>query len=539
MAGLWTYLSAIVGTLIAVLGGTRLWTTLQYENRITGARKATKSKPTWVPIIPYTIPILGSTISFSTQKVGAFWTWLADKTRRQSIDCIAILLNGKVTHFVHTQNGVLDTFAARQLTRFKLDQQLGRNCLGMNREDAMKAFPEDLDAKTKLTTERIHSNLLLSPSAVNALTGKFMEVFEARLSNVNSGEDGMEIDLYAWLREQLFYASTTALCGSKLLKMFPDMAIDFWHWDVGLLAMLFGTPRLFARQAYASRDKLVGQLEQWLGAGYSVGDVEETADWEPNFGAKVMRKRHEYYKQQDMSLHAQAGADLIFLGGILSNAIPATGWMLMHILSPTNPPELLLWVMDELKSAQKADGSIDIPALVSMPLLNSMFHETLRLYIDLLVVRQVDAGTTLGPHIVHEDEMVMVPSWLSHRNPQNFSKPEAFDPARFLVKDPDTGKLKFSISGLNGKYFPFGGGHYMCPGRTFAKQEVLGSIALLLLNFDVECIEFVKKTKTRTVGAGRDAARFPRLKEGFSGNVVVGLDGDMRVKIRRKTSSSS
>lgn len=534
MPALLSYVAAVIGTVAALLVGTTLWTTLQYNSRVAGARKAQKSKAADVPVIPYTIPILGSTIAFSTQKIGTFWTWLAAETRRRGIETIAILLNGKVTHFVHTPNGVLDTFKARQLTRYKLDRQLGRNCLGMSKEDAEKAFPEDLDAKTQLTTERIHSNMLLAPSAVNALTTKFMEVFEARLDGMQLGEGGLEIDLYAWLRDQLFHASTTALCGSKLLEMFPHLEEDFWHWDDGLLAMLFGTPRLFARQAYTARDKLVDQLEQWLSAGYAAGKGHVDDDWEPNFGSKVVRKRHDYYKQQGMSMHAQAGADLIFLGGIISNAIPATGWMLMHILSPTNPPELLSWVMDELRSAQQADGSIDVPTLLSMPLLNSMFHETLRLYIDLPVVRQVDANANVGSHIMNKDEMVMVPSWLSHRNPEHFAKPEAFDPARFLIDDPETGKMKFSINGLNGKYFPFGGGHYMCPGRTFAKQEVLGSIAVLLLNFDTEVIGFVKRSGNETVDAGKDAAAFPKLKEGFAGNVVVGLDGDMRVKLHRK-----
>jgi len=74
----------------------------------------------------------------------------------------------------------------------------------------------------------------------------------------------------------------------------------------------------------------------------------------------------------------------------------------------------------------------------------------------------------------------------------------------------------------------------MCPGRTFAKQEVLGSIAVLLLNLNIEVVEFVKRSGSGAVGIGKDAAGFPKLKEGFSGNVVVGLEGDMRVKIRRK-----
>jgi hypothetical protein len=98
-------------------------------------------------------------------------------------------------------------------------------------------------------------------------------------------------------------------------------------------------------------------------------------------------------------------------------------WMLMHILSPTNPPELRTWIMDEIKSAQREYGLIDVTLLSKLPLLNSTFHEVLRVYIDLLIVRQVDAETTIGPHIVNKNEMIMAPSWLSHRNPEHFAKP--------------------------------------------------------------------------------------------------------------------
>ena len=104
--------------------------------------------------------------------------------------------------------------------------------------------------------------------------------------------------------------------------------------------MLFGTPRFFAHAAYSARDSLVDKLERWLAAGYAASSDGGDADWEPNFGARVMRRRHEYYAQQKMSLRGQASADLVFFGGILTNAIPTIGWMLMHILSPTNPPEL-------------------------------------------------------------------------------------------------------------------------------------------------------------------------------------------------------
>jgi cytochrome P450 len=526
--------AALFLTVVTILITNLLWTTREYRGRVRDVQGTAKDQPGRVPVIPYAIPSLGSTISFSTQKVGSYWRWLSAECKQKSINAVSILLNGKKTHFVFTPDGVSSAFKSRALTRFELDRQLGRNSLGMTKEDAVRAFPSDLDPKKFLTTERIHANMLLSTSAVNTLTDKFIEVFQAKLLEADTTGDDDEVNLYEWIREQAFHASIVSLGGTKLLEMFPDISSEFWSWDEGLVGMLFGTPRLFARAAYAARDSLVDKLEEWLAAGYASPVDKSDPDWEPTFGARVMRKRHEYYAQQEMSLRGQASADLIFFGGILTNAIPSIGWMLMHILSPTNPPELRSWIMDEIKSAQREDGSIDVPLLSKLPLLNSMFHEVLRVYIDLLIVRQVDADTNIGPHIVHKNEMIMAPSWLSHRNPEHFAKPDAFDPARFLIDDPETGKMKFSTAGLTGKFFPFGGGHYMCPGRTFAKQEVLGAVAVLLLNFDVEFVEFVKPSGQGYTSAGQGAEGFPKLKNGFAGNVVVGLEGDMKIKIKRK-----
>lgn len=521
-------------TIVTILIANLLWTTREYHGRIDDAKKSAKDQPGHVPVIPYAVPGLGSTISFSTQRVGSYWRWLSAECKRKSINAVAIVLGGKKTHFVFTPDGVSSTFKSRALTRFELDRQLGRNSLGMSKEDAIKAFPSDLDPKKSLTTERIHANMLLSTSAVNTLTDKFIEVFQARLLNVDTGEDGVQVNLYKWVREQAFHASMVSLGGTKLLEMWPNISSEFWAWDEGLVGMLFGTPRLFARAAYAARDSLVDKLEQWLAAGYAAKVDDSDPDWEPNFGARVMRQRHQYYAQQKMSLRGQASADLIFFGGILSNAIPSIGWMLMHILSPTNPPELRSWVMDEIMSAQREDGSIDVPLLSKLPLLNSIIHEVLRVYVDLLIVRQVDGDATIGSHIINKNEVIMAPSWLSHRNPENFDKPDTFDPARFLVDDPETGRMTFSTAGLTGKFFPFGGGHYMCPGRTFAKQEVLGAVAVLLLNFDVEFVEFVKPFGQGYTGDSQGADGFPKLKSGFAGNVVVGLEGDMKIKLRKK-----
>ena len=45
---------------------------------------------------------------------------------------------------------------------------------------------------------------------------------------------------------------------------------------------------------------------------------------------------------------------------------------------------------------------------------------------------------------------------------------------------------KFTLTSVAGAFVPFGGGARMCPGRFFAKNELLASLAMLVSCFDFE-----------------------------------------------------
>lgn len=67
----------------------------------------------------------------------------------------------------------------------------------------------------------------------------------------------------------------------------------------------------------------------------------------------------------------------------------------------------------------------------------------------------------------------------------------------------------------------------MCPGRFFAKQEILIAIAVMVMKFDFEFLEIV----------GLDGkAREEGLSYDFAGAGAGGLfpDGDLRCKIRER-----
>ena len=58
---------------------------------------------------------------------------------------------------------------------------------------------------------------------------------------------------------------------------------------------------------------------------------------------------------------------------------------------------------------------------------------------------------------------------------------ESFQNQRTCVKGPF-----FSLERLEGAWIPYGGGQRICPGRRFAKQEMLLTLAMLCSKFEID-----------------------------------------------------
>jgi len=129
--------------------------------------------------------------------------------------------------------------------------------------------------------------------------------------------------------------------------------------------------------------------------------------------------------------------------------------------------------------------TMNFTALKNLPLLNSVYQENLRLAVATVTTRVVIEDTEFDGYILKKGRLILSPS-------RSLSMSDVFDapghPAtefwaeRFLVDEKQ--KVR-----LNASWKPFGGGISYCPGRYIAAAEILMSMAILLLKYDMELDE--------------------------------------------------
>lgn len=242
--------------------------------------------------------------------------------------------------------------------------------------------------------------------------------------------------------------------------------------------------------------------------------VPDSIEWDPAWGLGAIRRRKKLFDASEglFDEDATAASDLAtmwayvpplaFLSSIrraaltlknrfTANVIPATFWFLFEVLASDN---LLDRARQELRDATTPTGTYDAAKVVNKPLLQSIYAEVLRLHVCSLITRSVKQTHNLDEWVLPKDQYIFVSSHVEHRQPYwnaidelgKHHGPSDFWAERFLVDDG--GETKFSLEGKQGRWMPYGMGEHMCPGRHFAKYEMMLSFAVLVSAFDIELL---------------------------------------------------
>lgn len=152
-------------------------------------------------------------------------------------------------------------------------------------------------------------------------------------------------------------------------------------------------------------------------------------------------------------------------------------------------------VRAEIEPCRTATG-FDIDQLLKLPLLQSVYAEVLRMRVHMLITRipQYD-NMHVGHCTVPRGQMAVMSTTVAHMDPDawntghdNEHPLDQFWADRFLVDDPSPQhpKKSFTTEPVTGAWFPYGGGPRMCPGRHFAKRDIIFTAALMVTMFDMD-----------------------------------------------------
>ncbi|MCJ1314666.1 hypothetical protein MMC25_008348 [Agyrium rufum] len=328
-------------------------------------------------------------------------------------------------------------------------------------------------------------------------------------------------DLYVFVQQLLFPAAVEAMCGPVLLSLSPTFTSDFWEFDNHFPFFFKKYPRWLIPKGFRARDRLLQAVKSWLTyahANFDQSMVSADGDWDPLFGSQFIRSRQDYCgKMADMSENAIASSELGMIWATNANSIPSAFWLLLEIIHDPELLERARHEVDQCHSSLSSPGNLDfdIDQLCKSPLLQSIYAETLRVYVAVFPIRTPEyKDFTLNNVLLKKDKLVAISSSVAHRDPtvwntgrDNCHPLDTFSPERFLIYPDDeaSGPLlkarkqelapiqadtkegpTFSLDGLSSSWIPYGGGQRMCPGRHFAKQEILLCFAVLVSSFDMK-----------------------------------------------------
>lgn len=136
--------------------------------------------------------------------------------------------------------------------------------------------------------------------------------------------------------------------------------------------------------------------------------------------------------------------------------------------------------------------------LSNLPYTRMVLDETLRLYSPVAIIaRDPVADDEIDGYHIPAGSLMVVTPYITHRHPEYWSDPDAFDPQRFRPEEVEK-RPRYA-------YFPFGAGARICIGMHFALLEGTLVLADVAQRYRLAALPGAKPLGTEYVGTLRPA----------------------------------
>ncbi|KAK1997997.1 cytochrome P450 [Colletotrichum falcatum] len=507
------------------------------------------------PSLPDILPFVGNTYQYMTNLPR-----LMDRASQAMVhsDVVKLWLGPIRLYLVKGEESVQAIFrSSSTFTYEKFILLVIKNLQGSSKED-VDMLCKDISGRNKAPApgcenvspdERYWYQLhhltaenLSRTESVNSLAVMYTKFFSQATEKQPLGE-WTTVRLFDFLRKDMGESALKSLCGTRILELVPDYIEQFWRFDSIGVQAVYGLPKWINPRPAEERDRLNRMTQRFMKDAFSTFDwdgPDVDSSWDPVFGSRYVRLLMKWLADREMSMQTRAGFHMISVLGINANTIPVTTWALMEAL---RDPTLLEALRSEalqaiIKNPTTGERSFDTAKLVSMPLMQSVYTECMRLHISIAITREVSQPTKLHGYRLGKGSIVQALTNLMHFDEQIWSQEghpaSEFWAERHIKKvkkvDERTGSVtterQFVMGAKPSEFFPYGGGVSICPGRFFAKQEILLSIAMIVTRFDLEFVEWIRED-------GSKSERPPMDDPHYFGSAAVPPDRDVKLRWKR------
>ncbi|KAI1735299.1 cytochrome P450 [Xylaria scruposa] len=384
----------------------------------------------------------------------------------------------------------------------------------------------------------IYAKFLSSAKYTEILADKFFSIFSMRLDRYQLLE-WTTVSIFDLLKTDMAESAIESLFGSKILSLNPDLIKSYWEFDEVAGPLVFGPPRFIKPGPWRIRERLHSMVHRHVESAwqhFNWDGPEADSDWDPHWGSRFSREIAKWLRGAGFEDRTISGHTTATLFGLNGNTLPIVAWILMELVQDRQLIQIIRKEVETVFTIDPNTGKheIDVDRLLSLPRLLSVYTEVLRLHISFNVTREVRQEISINGFSVAKGSFVQAPSQIAHYDESVWGTADhpasKFWAERHLSYVDEIGNAitepRFLITCRPTSFFPFGLGYALCPGRHFAKREILMAVAIVINKFDIEMIEW-------TLPDGTKSSRPAQDDQYYVGTAAMPPDREMKIRWRR------
>ena len=285
--------------------------------------------------------------------------------------------------------------------------------------------------------------------------------------------DRAVVDLYATGNELTIYTSSRCFLGLDFRRrLSSEFAKLYFDMEGGLSLLAFFAPHL-PTPKFIKRDRARKRM------GELIANIVEERRRAGTTGADFLQALMEAKYQDGRALTHDEITGLILAIMFAGHHTSGVTFSWTSVLLAQHQR----WLAELREEQERILGdrtTVTLDDLHAMEKLGWTIKEVLRLYPPLIMLmRKVLKGFEFKGFEFPENTMVVASPAVSHRIPEVFAGPDAFDPERFAPDRAEDKKHPMS-------WIAFGGGRHKCMGIVFAQLQLKAIYSHVLRNFDIE-----------------------------------------------------